>query len=804
MRLEITRSNHTHGAIQQVHRQFRNLLNASRYRPSGTFGLKTLLVLLSSVFCLSPAFAAEAPAVSPEKVPSALVRLAAKADAPSTWPELRRLAESLKATKDRALAYFVLGYQEYKSSRFDVAAADLAKASSAASPLADLADYYCASAAYSGGHPEAVPGILDNFNKRYPFSIERYDSIELLAWAYLQTGNPQNALQLLQSEPQVRQRPALALVLGRAYTDSGQIRQAAQTFQEIYYAFPTTPQASAAGDALDKLKSQLGANYPPISDEIATARVEKLFSASRYSEALQEYEQLLKDRRNSTWAWGWTLGRAKCLIRLGRGADAAETLVNIVAPTPELDAERLATLVDAYARVEDDTAVANTLNKLRADHFSTRWHAVALLRAANYFMYRGELDIAPLYYRTLLDAFPHTAQAAEASWRFAWIAYLTGQPEDASKALLNHLRNYPDSSHVPAALYFLARLQEDGQPAEAGALYQFLIRRYRHGYYSLEASNRLSLLKKSTIHQTAFGNSPELSIPELASSIPAADPPRFGACPPSADGDNLISFNVLSALHLDDLARQDIQARLDLHPGSPALVIALSRFEAEQGQTDRALHTTKRITPDYYSERFSDLPREVWHLLFPTANISVIRRYAAVNHLDPYLVMGLIRQESGFNARATSPADARGLMQVEASTVTHSRRYLKSVSRRLYEPLYNLRFGCAFLRRLLQRYDGNEAAALAAYNAGPTVVDQWLSQRKYRDQQEFVESIPYPETRIYLKAVFADSGVYRQMLKPTTEFAECSGDSKSARKASTTDVRRNNQSQDESLLPAAR
>ncbi|HEX5410804.1 MAG TPA: transglycosylase SLT domain-containing protein [Terriglobia bacterium] len=744
--------------------------------------MKILFVLLISLIGFPLTSAAQVPAGRWEKPPSELVRLASRADSSSVWPELRRLAESLKETEDRALAYFVLGYYEYESDQYDVAAQDLAKASSPASPLAGLADYYRASAAYNGGHPEAVPPILEGFNSRYPSSIEHYDVIELLAWAYLQTGDPQRALQLLQAEPQVRQRPALALVLGRAYTDSGQVRQAAQTFEDIYYAFPTTPQASAAGDALEKLKNQLGVNFPPISDEIATARAEKLFSASHYSEALQDYEQLLKNRRESTWAWSWNLGRAKCLIGLGRGSDAAETLVNSVAPTPELDAERLATLVDAYARIENDTAVAEALNKLRADHFNSRWHAVALLRAANYFMYRDEFDIAPLYYRTLLEAFPHTPQASEASWRFAWVTYLTGQADEASKALLKHIRDYPDSSHIPAALYFLGRLEEDGHPTEARGLYEFLIKRYRHGYYSLQAFNRLSLLKKSLVHQTTSDTSSLFSVRELADKIPAADAPGVDACLPPAGGEHLVLFNTLSALHLDDLARQVIQARLSTHPDSTALIIALSRFEAAQGRTDNALHTTKRITPDYYSEQFSALPREVWQLLFPTAHISIIRRYAAINHLNPYLVMGLIRQESGFNARATSPADARGLMQVEASTVTHSKRYLSSVGRRLYEPTYNLRFGCAFLRRLLQRYDGNEAAALAAYNAGPTVVDRWLSQHKYRDQQEFVESIPYPETRIYLKAVLADSGVYRQMLKPTTEFAECSSNSNIAQK----------------------
>ena len=765
--------------------------------------MKFLLTSLIGVFLLLPAAVVPAPYAVQPKLPTLLVRLSAKADSSRTWPELRRYAASLRSKRDQALAYFVLGYREYEANQYDDAANDLAMAASPLSPLADLADYYRASAAYKGGHPEAVEGILGGFSKRYPSSTEHYNAIELLAWGYLQTGKAQKAVQLLRSEPEVREQPALALVLAQAYTDSGQLRLAAQTFQDIYYAFPTAPQAAIAGDALDKLKSQLGVKYPPVTVEIATARAERLYSASHYSEALKGYEQLLKEHQRSAWAWSWDLGRARCLIRLRQANAAVETLVNSVAPTPQLDAERLATMVDAYARLEDDTAVARTLNKLRSQYFKSRWHAVALLRAANYFMYKGELDIAPLYFRTLRDAFPQTPQGSEASWRFAWVTYLTGTPADASKALLGHIRRYPDSPHVPAALYFLGRLEEDGQPAEARALYEFLIRRYRHGYYSLEASSRLLLLKKSPSAHKNFNAGPNFSIHELESKIPAAGPPDFGACLPATSGKDLIAFNTLDALHLDDLARQDLQVRLKRRPNSPALVIALSRFEAEQGRTDHALHITKRMVPDYYSQQFSELPREIWQLLFPRADVSVIRRYAAINHLNPYLVMGVIRQESGFDARATSPADARGLMQVLATTVTHSRRYINSVGNRLYEPAYNVRYGCAYLRELLKRYNGNVAEAIAAYNAGPTNVDQWLSRRTYRDQQEFVESIPFPETRIYLKAVIADSGVYRKLASGSARFAECSGGPTKARKRSTARLGRNLQSRTRRLLSVA-
>lgn len=765
--------------------------------------MKFLLTFLTGVFLLLSAAAVPAPYAVQAKLPALLVRLSAKADSSRSWPELRRYAASLRSPRDRALAYFVLGYREYEGNQYDAAANDLAKAGSPLSPLADLADYYRASAVYTGGHPEAVEGILGTFNERYPSSMKHYKAIELLAWGYLHTGKPQKALQLLQRVPQVRERPALALVLARAYTDSGQVRLAAETFQDIYYAFPTTPQAATAGDALDKLKSQLGANFPPVTDEIATARAEKLYSASRYSEALKAYGQLLKEGQKSAWAWTWNLGRAKCLIQLNQAKAAAETLVDSVAPTPQLDAERLATMVDAYARIEDDTAVAQTVNKLRTRYFKSHWHAVALLRAASYFMYKGEFDIAPLYYRTLLEVFPQSPQASEASWRYAWVQYLTGKPDEARKALLSLIRQHPGSPHVPAALYFLGRLEESEQPPESRALYEFLIRRYGNGYYPLEASTRLRLMRRGSSRRKSTNADPDFSIHELESKIPEADPPGFGACPPSTSGKDLVAFHTLDALHLDDLARQDIQSRLERHPNSPALVIALSRLEAEQGETDHALHVAKRMVPDYYSQQFSDLPREIWKLLFPRDHLSIIRRYAAINHLDPYLVMGLIRQESGFNVRATSPADARGLMQVLASTITHSRRYRSSVGRRLYEPAYNVRFGCAYLRKLLERYKGNVAEALAAYNAGPTNVDQWISRRTFRDQQEFVESIPFPETRIYLKAVFADSGVYRKLVSGSVRFAECSANPAKSSRSSTAQVGRHLQPKARTLLSVA-
>lgn len=747
--------------------------------------MKFFCTLIVSVFLFPLASAARTQAAGRQRIPTALVRLSAKAKSSRTWPALRHYAVTRRSPRERALAYFVMGYREYQAGSYVLAQKDLARIVKVNSSIQDLAQYYDASAAYKAGHPGLASSILEGFTQRFPASIKHFNAVELLAWGYLQTGQTQKALHVLQHEPQVRERPALALLLARAYVANGQLVQAALTYQDVYYAYPATAQAQAAGSSLKKLRLQLGVKFPPVSDEIATARAEKLYTTGHYSQALKDYEHLLNKRHNSPWGWRWNLGRAKCMIRLGKGDDAVDTLVATVAPTSELAAERLAILVDAYALTDNDADIAKTLNKLATDHFKSHWHAVALLRAANYFMSQGELEIAPLYYRTISDLFPKTPQGILASWRLAWITYLNGKPAKARALLAKYIEKYPDTPQVPAALYFLGRLEESHQPAKARALYNLLRRRFRHHYYALQAGRRLSAMRREHAHAaSAAAGGSGLSVSALAGKIPALDPPRVAPCLLLSAPTSLPAFETLKGLYLDKLAEQDLKARLKRHPDSLHLILTLGRFEAEQGRTDVALHMARKIAPEYYSQQFSEFPRQIWELLYPREFTRIIRRYAIANHLDPYLVMGLVREESGFYPRATSPSDARGLMQILASSVTRSRRYRRVVGRRLYGPSYNVRFGCAYLRRLLKRYHGNMAEALAAYNAGPSRVDSWLARHAYNDPQEFIESIPFSGTRVYVKAVLADGSIYRQLMRERPEFADCSVRSRNARRKS--------------------
>jgi soluble lytic murein transglycosylase len=149
--------------------------------------------------------------------------------------------------------------------------------------------------------------------------------------------------------------------------------------------------------------------------------------------------------------------------------------------------------------------------------------------------------------------------------------------------------------------------------------------------------------------------------------------------------------------------------------------------------------------------------------LFPHAYWATVSTQAQTKGLDPYLVLALIRQESLFNPEAVSPAQAYGLMQLlpkTAARVTH----VSSVSAAsLMDPEFNIGAGTAYLRQLLDMYNGNQMMAVAAYNAGEHAVDKWRSRYTDLEPDEFVESISFRETRNYVKLVLRNYRTYRRL-----------------------------------------
>jgi soluble lytic murein transglycosylase len=167
----------------------------------------------------------------------------------------------------------------------------------------------------------------------------------------------------------------------------------------------------------------------------------------------------------------------------------------------------------------------------------------------------------------------------------------------------------------------------------------------------------------------------------------------------------------------------------------------------------------------------------MWEILFPRLWWDDLQKNAQAAGLDPFLVAGLIRQESEFDPRARSRSNARGLMQLLPSTARSVARRVPDRRARsyslasLYLPEINMIYGTHYLKQVLDQFQGTVEYALAGYNAGPNRVIQWTRDANFGEPAEFVESIPITETREYVQAVLRNAAVYRLLYSPEAERA---------------------------------
>ena len=194
--------------------------------------------------------------------------------------------------------------------------------------------------------------------------------------------------------------------------------------------------------------------------------------------------------------------------------------------------------------------------------------------------------------------------------------------------------------------------------------------------------------------------------------------------------------------------------------------LAQAQIYASYGEYTRELQAMKRSGISFFALSINKVPQEYWRLIFPQPYWSDLVTDSGRNGLDPYLVASLIRQESEFNAGAVSPAKAYGLMQLLASVGKENAKKegLKGFQpAQLLNPAINLQLGTRNLKGVLDRFGGQPEYALAAYNAGDVPVRQWMAMGDYKDIPEFVESIPYTETREYVQAIMRNREMYRAL-----------------------------------------
>jgi len=670
---------------------------------------------------------------------------------PAAYAGVESYARAHAKEDPGALAWLVVGYAHVLDHDYGKAIDPLNRAKPRAGDLGDYVAYYLGTSYLQTSRQGEALATLADFGKTYPDSLLVRDAHLSYAGALLTEGRAAEAADLLEKD-RLPVRSDIEFALGKTYAALGQNVKAADAFSNIYYTMPTAAEADAADAELKKLPVA-----PPVSAAVRRTRADLLLKARRYNDAADEYRDLSAHSGVESRPAA-ELALADALHRAGRNREAKAELTTLPGATAEQNAQRLYILGEVAWSSDDNPTFYRTVDDLRTIAPTSPWLESALLSVANLHLVHHEYDQALDAFRELQQRFPTGSRASYAHWKAAWLTLRQGRNDDAKKEFEEQLALYPASNETSAALYWRARLaEEDNQPAMARAYYQKLSDRYRNYYYAELGRERLKKLPEGSDPPGKYTLLDHIPPLDHAEKVTLSEPP--------ADDLHLQKAELLGNGGLVDFAVRELQAASTADGGNwgPA---ETAQLYIDTGHYDRAIETMKRSVPSYFAVEIPTLPREYWEALFPRPYWTDLKKFSVANGLDPYLVASLIRQESEFNPGAVSRANAVGLMQLLPKTgkaVAHQVSLKRYNPSQLYTAPVNLQLGTRYFRGMVDKFGGSVDYALAAYNAGSDRVEEWLGQGKYRDEPEFVESIPFTETREYVQAIVRNANVYRQL-----------------------------------------
>ena len=354
----------------------------------------------------------------------------------------------------------------------------------------------------------------------------------------------------------------------------------------------------------------------------------------------------------------------------------------------------------------------------------------------------------------VLTEYKSSEAAAQYRWSVASKKAKAGDLVSASGWAQPIVTNNPDSSLAPKAGFWIAKWATKlNRPEAAKEAYQTVLTRFPRSYYAWRSAVALGW-------DVGDFTTVRFKTPEVVKVAPMTPP-----------GGSEI-FQELYKLGFEREAWAQFQTEIS---DNPELTIAdeftKGLLKLHQGKNLRGInqiwYLSDRDTPED-KQQWQQLRQtpEYWQALYPFPFEDTILKWSKYRQLNPLLVTALIRQESRFEPEIESSAGALGLMQVIPPTAKASAQNIGLANYSLTKPEDNVNIGTYYLDFTHQKYNNNSMLAVASYNAGPNAVAKWVSRYGLQDLDEFVEKIPYRETKGYVESVFENYWNYMLIYNP--------------------------------------
>ena len=519
----------------------------------------------------------------------------------------------------------------------------------------------------------------------------------------------------------------------RLLTDFTQGRFTEDTYDHVAEATPSALDALSFDDEL-RIAQQLGRNdrygrafdlltriaarFPreaKSSSAYRSVRLRALFNSRRYSDLLSETDHVtLTDP-------ALILMRARAAWRASQPALFLGGLKQVEQKFPSTSEAVEAKILRAKYYVTDDVnydmAIANLESAIAAGAFGTE---------------------------------------GENSWSLGWTYLRAQRDDDALRTFARYAMQFPDGDYLSNSLFWTGKIHERRGNREArDAAFHELESIYPYSYFSFRARQ---IMGEPIIapDEVANGN----VFPDVDGQLAATNEPR------------LDSVRELAWLGLYRDATREMKSLASAYPANLGMQFMLADLYVQGGEPFSASNVLQRKFRQFVRHGGSNVPHRFWEILFPLNDWDIIRTESERHQIDPYLIASIIRQESGFEPTTVSNADAIGIMQImpaEAASIAAAAGLPAPTREQLFDPRINIAIGVAEYSQKLAAEHGNPILAIAAYNAGEEPVGRWIAQTPIDDEDLFVESIPFAETRLYVKTVSRNRYEYRRIYEATAK-----------------------------------
>jgi soluble lytic murein transglycosylase len=562
----------------------------------------------------------------------------------------------------------------------------------------------------------------------------------------------------IEARPEGKWADDVRWLLANAYERIGSPAEGHVVCEDIWYETPSSPHALEALNMMTDLRDRFGYRKRVLSGDEQYDFVKALRAAGRHREALDEISKFLRAFPSHPRAADALFLEAGSSyeVRENKRCLNAVLVLRHSYPNSKWIPNAMIYAIRSLRRDDNTAEVRRWCNLLISEYPNHTKGYEGLYNLATYMANIGLWTDDSSLVEESREAFARLIRdggtrdiVKDAFWKYAWFQIRNGERRASVATMEELLERFPDTGYRPAALFWIGKLRlEAGDRAGAAASWQAAVEETPFCYYGHRSREMLAVINTSA--RRTGGQ-------KVFPPIDTLDKPI-----------GRVRYDM--AVRLKQVGLYGFAAnQLEIEMGDvddPGLRFALAELRSSAGQGAKALAEIREEFREFTVSGGRDIPDAFWRVVYPLHHWPVIQEESENHGFDPWLVVALIRRESLFDANATSRVGAVGLMQIMPDTAPLIAKELglpAPTQSDLYDPILNIRYGVQYLYSRVQEFEGDFTAAVCSYNAGVGPVRRWLETIEVEDLDEWIELIPYKDTRLYIKNVLGDLREYRRI-----------------------------------------